>query len=126
MNRSGRSDSQVSFRISAESDGTLLVRPESGLRVTNAGALDVGSDRAATSRTASQKAWLGQVAPDRSVKLEAPGRATCAKTPREFSVNYSGAFADKRGRRTLALSADYELCPSMGCTFKIHLDLKQR
>jgi hypothetical protein len=126
MDRSGRSDSQVSFRISAESNGALLVRPESSLSVTNSGTLDVGSDRADSNRAASQKPWRGHVAPDRSVRLEAPERAVCARVPREFTVKYSGAFAEKRGRRTLALSAPYELCPSMGCAFEIVLDLKQR
>jgi hypothetical protein len=66
------------------------------------------------------------VASDQSVKVEAPGRAVCAKTFREFTVTYSGAFAEKSGRRTLKLRADYEPCPSSACDFEVVLDLKQR
>jgi hypothetical protein len=126
IGRSGRSDAQVRFRVTAQSDGGLLLRPESGLRVTNAGGLDVGGNRATAKRNASQKPWLGQVSPDRLVELTAPGSAVCAKAPREFPITYTGAFTDKHGRRTLTLSTEFEPCPTMGCTFRIVLDLQQR
>jgi len=126
LGRSGRSDSQVRFRISAEADGTLLVRPESGLRVANAGALDVGDDRASANRTPSKKPWRGHVSPDQSVELQAPGHSVCSKQPREFTISYSGSFGDKRGRRTLSLAANVEVCPATGCTFEVAIHLKQR
>jgi hypothetical protein len=124
MNRSGRSDAQVKFRLSVEEDGALAARPESSLRVTNAGSLDVGGSRAASGGPA-KKAWMGRLSQDLAVTLQAPGAAVCRGQPREFPILYIGSITEKAGRRKLAISADVDLCPDRGCSFKINFDLKQ-
>jgi len=124
MNRSGRSDARVKFRLSVDENGALVARPESSLLVTNAGALDLGGSRAASSGLPA-KPWMGRVSPDLVVKLQAPGAAVCQRQPREFSVAYVGAIIEKAGRRQLALAANVAICPDMACSFRIELDLRQ-
>jgi hypothetical protein len=124
MNRSGRLDAQVKFRLSVEEDGAVAARPESSLTVTNAGSLDVGGSRAASGGPA-KKPWIGKLSPDLAVSLQAPGGAVCRGQPREFPIVYIGSITEKAGRRKLAISADVDLCPDMGCSFKISFDLKQ-